>query len=118
MNDDFSLYDLEISIVGDPATFVCSHTPGKNMLVKGENLFFDGTDHFSLYALSALLPLLPAKQRITHEHDWMSTDHFVACPDPNCGARFKISRVGQTTFHHSEVTKVPLEGEKENPNAP
>jgi uncharacterized repeat protein (TIGR04076 family) len=109
MQDEFSLYDLEVSVTGDPNTFVCSHVPGHAFNVVGENLIFDSTDHqFSLYAMSALLPLLPAKQRETHPNDWLSTDHVIACPDPNCGAQFKITRTNQTTFHHAEVTKEPL----------
>ena len=53
-------------------------------------------------------PLLPAKQRVTHPNDWMTTDAEVACPDPHCGARFRITRTGLRTFRHSEVTAVPL----------
>ena len=64
---------------------------------------------FPLYPLAALLPLLPAKQRDTHPHDWMTTDMEVACPDPLCGARFRITRTGRTTFRHSDVTRVPLD---------
>jgi len=26
MNNSFKLFDLEVSVVGDPTTFVCSHT--------------------------------------------------------------------------------------------
>lgn len=28
----------------------------------------------------------------------MGTDALIACPDPNCGARFKISRVASARF--------------------
>jgi hypothetical protein len=38
----------------------------------------------------------------------MTTDAEVACPDPHCGARFRISRIGQRTFSHAETTVVPL----------
>jgi hypothetical protein len=38
----------------------------------------------------------------------MTTDTDVACPDPNCGARFRITRIGTRTFSHAEVTAVPL----------
>ena len=37
---------------------------------------------FSIYSLAAVLPLLAAKQRVTDENDWMSSDAEVACPDP------------------------------------
>ena len=66
---------------------------------------------FSIYSLAALLPLLPAKQRVTHPNDWMSTDAEVACPDPNCPSRLRISRMAKRVFRHAEVTAVPLPNE-------
>jgi uncharacterized repeat protein (TIGR04076 family) len=112
-SDTFELFDLEISVVGDKEAFVCSHTLGRAIRVEGENLFFENGP-FSMYALAALLPLLPAKQRQTHPNDWMTTDPEIACPDPNCAARFRITRKGLRTFRHSEVTVVPLpQGERE-----
>ncbi len=62
----------------------------------------------SVYSLSSVLPLLAAKQRATDPNDWMTTDSEVACPDPNCGARFRVTRTGTRTFRHGEVTAVPL----------
>jgi hypothetical protein len=63
-----------------------------------------------LRSLAALLPLLPAKQRPTHPHDWMSTDAEVACPDPHCPTRFRITRLGLRRFSHAQTTAVPLPG--------
>jgi uncharacterized repeat protein (TIGR04076 family) len=108
MNDQFELYDLEVFVMGDPKTFVCSHVSGKVFDVKGENLVFEKSQGFSLYALAALLPLLPAKQRPTDPNDWMTTDEYIACPDPHCRARFKIMRTSTRQFSHSETTKVEL----------
>jgi uncharacterized repeat protein (TIGR04076 family) len=51
---------------------------------------------------------LPAKQRPTHPNDWMTTDADIACPDPHCGGRFRITRTGTSTFRHADVTLVPL----------
>jgi uncharacterized repeat protein (TIGR04076 family) len=76
--------------------------------LSGENLSFPTGNPFSIYSLAAILPLLPAKQRMTHANDWMTTDAEIACPDPNCGARFRITRIGKSTFRHSETTVVPL----------
>jgi hypothetical protein len=45
---------------------------------------------------------------MTDANDWMTTDSDVACPDPHCGARFRITRTGLRTLRHSEVTVVPL----------
>lgn len=55
------------------------------------------------------MPLLAAKQRKTHPSDWMTTDTDVACPDPNCKSRLRISRIALRSFSHAEVTAVPLE---------
>ena len=62
----------------------------------------------AIYALAALLPLLPAKQRDTHPNDWMTTDVEIAGPDPNCGARYRITRTKRRRFRHAETTAVPL----------
>ena len=87
---------------------VCGHRPGDWFEVRGEHLLFPADQPFSMYALAAILPLLPAKQRDTHANDWMTTDAEVACPDPHCGARFRITRLARRTFRHGEVTVVPL----------
>ena len=107
-HDEFELWDLKVEVVGDQSDMVCSHRRGDYFLVSGENLSFpDGVD-FSMYSLAAILPLLPAKQRMTADNDWMTTDAEIACPDPYCGARFRITRTGKSTFRHSETTVVPL----------
>ncbi len=103
--DTFELYDLAIEVVGNPSTYVCAHVPGEAFTARGEDLTFTNKNHsFSLYALSAILPLLPAMQRPTDHDDWMSSDDLVACPDPNCGAQFKIKRLGKSTFNRSDTT--------------
>ena len=92
---------------------VCDHREGEHFLVIGEKLVFpeDGRRSFPLYPLAALLPLLPAKQRATAANDWMTTDEEVACPDPHCGARFRITRIGERSFRHADTSAVPLPGE-------
>ena len=106
--DSFELYDLRVEVVATGRPMVCNHHTGDFFELHGENLTLPPGQSFSLYALAALLPLLPAKQRVTHPNDWMTTDAEVACPDPHCGARFRITRTGLRTFRHSEVTAVPL----------
>jgi len=113
MNDKFELFNLEVSVTGRPEMFVCNHVPGQAFSVIGENLVFEKSGKFSLYAIAALLPLLPAKQRQTHPNDWMTTDEYIACPDPHCGAQFKITRTSTRRFSHAETTKVKLPEEKQ-----
>ena len=106
--DEFELYDLKVEVVAGPREMVCNHQVGDYFELSGENLSLPPGQTFPLYPLAAILPLLPAKQRDTHPHDWMTTDAEIACPDPLCGARFRITRTGKTTFRHSDVTRVPL----------
>ncbi len=106
--DEFTLYDLRVDVVAGERPMVCNHKVGDYFLLSGESLSFPSGQSFPLYSLAAILPLLPAKQRETHPNDWMTTDAEIACPDPHCGARFRITRVSKRTFRHSETTRVPL----------
>jgi uncharacterized repeat protein (TIGR04076 family) len=108
-SDEFTLYDLRVEVVGCRGKMVCNHTIGDYFELSGENLSLPPGQTFPIYPLAALLPLLPAKQRETHENDWMTTDTDVACPDPHCGAIFRISRTGTKVFRHGDVTAVPLQ---------
>lgn len=111
MDDSFELYDLKVEVVAGERPMVCGHRAGDYFLVQGENLIFPQTRSFSMYALSALLPLLPAKQRLLHQNDWMLSDCDIACPDPNCGARFRITRMGKRTLSHAACTAEPIKKE-------
>ena len=44
----------------------------------------------------------------------MTTDAVIACPDPNCGAKFRIVRRAKRTFSHGACTVVPLERPNED----
>lgn len=109
--DEFTLYDLKIETVRceKDKQMVCNHPVGSYFIVSGENVSIPNNSTFPLYPLAAIVPLLPAKQRETHENDWITTDSEVACPDPNCGGVFQIRRIGTQVFKHSEVTITSLE---------
>jgi uncharacterized repeat protein (TIGR04076 family) len=96
---EFMLYDLTVEVhrrEGRP--FACGHAEGPAFRVSGEDIIYDQPGAFSLYALAALIPLLPGMQRALDTADWMSADTDVACPDANCGAVFRIRRTGRSTF--------------------
>ena len=104
-DDSFYLYDLRVEVVApEGRPIYCGAKPGDYFELHGENLWLPPGQTFSIYSLAALLPLLPAKQRQTHPNDWMSTDVEVACPDPHCPTRFRITRLGLRRFHHGETT--------------
>jgi len=104
-DDAFELYDLRVEVVAPHgARLYCSAKVGDYFELRGENLFLPEGQGFSIYSLAAVLPLLAAKQRRTHPNDWMSTDAEVACPDPNCPSKLRITRLGLRSFRHSDVT--------------
>jgi len=107
--EEFELFDLRVEVVAPPDSKIyCGAKPGDYFELHGEMLVLPPGQGFSIYSLAALLPLLPAKQRATDKNDWMSSDAEVACPDPNCPTRFRISRGHKRRFKHSETTAVPI----------
>jgi uncharacterized repeat protein (TIGR04076 family) len=109
IDDGFDLYDLRVEVVAPPgAKLYCNAVVGDWFELRGEMLTLPPGQGFSIYSLSAVLPLLAAKQRPTHPNDWMTSDAEVACPDPNCPSRFRITRIGTRRFSHAETTAVPL----------
>jgi len=107
--DGFTLFDLRVEVVGPAGQrLYCGAKIGDFFELQGEMLILPPGQGFSIYSLAALLPLLPAKQRMTDPNDWMSTDPEVACPDPNCPGRFRITRTGVRHFRRADVTAVPL----------
>jgi uncharacterized repeat protein (TIGR04076 family) len=108
-DDTFELHDLRVEVTApEGAPIYCGAKVGDYFELRGEMLHLPPGQGFSIYSLAALLPLLPAKQRPTHKNDWMTTDAEVACPDPNCASRFRISRTGLRRFSHAATTAVPL----------
>ncbi|MCG7505880.1 TIGR04076 family protein [Mesorhizobium retamae] len=108
-DDSFELYDLRVEVTApEGGAIYCGAKIGDYFEMRGEMLHLPPGQGFSIYSLAALLPLLPAKQRPTHKNDWMTTDAEVACPDPNCSSRFRITRTGLRRFSHAETTAVPL----------
>ena len=54
------LYNLKVEVVASDKPMVCRHREGDYFLVVGEDIIFPENNSFSMYALSAILPLLPA----------------------------------------------------------
>lgn len=107
-DDSFDLYDLRVEIVAPKGARIYCGTPGDWFELRGEQLHLPPGQSFSIYSLAAILPLLPAKQRQTDPNDWMTSDAEIACPDPNCPSRLRITRLGKRRFSHAETTAVPL----------
>ena len=108
MDDHFDLYDLRVEIVAPEGAKLYCGQRGDWFELRGEQLHLPPGQSFSIYSLSAILPLLPAKQRPTHPHDWMTSDAEIACPDPHCPSRLRITRLGKRRFSHADTTAVPI----------
>ena len=106
-SDEFWLYDLKVEVISSDRPMVCDHQQGQYFMMQGENLVFGPDGRFPLYPLAALLPLLPARQRETSEHDWMTTYTEIACPDPHFGGRFLITRTGRRRFTLAGTSGLP-----------
>jgi uncharacterized repeat protein (TIGR04076 family) len=107
--DTFELYDLKVEVVApEGARIFCGAKLGDSFELRGEMLHLPPGQGFSIYSIAAVLPLLAAKQRPTDKADWMTSDAEVACPDPNCPTRLRITRLGKRVFRHDETTAVPM----------
>ncbi|KAL3477038.1 hypothetical protein BJX99DRAFT_257944 [Aspergillus californicus] len=103
-DDFFQLYDLRVEVIcPEGKRILCGAKPGDYFTLKGEMMHLPPGQ-----GITSVLPLLACKQRMTHDHDWMTTDSIIACPDPHCPSQLKIVRTGITVFKHSETTAVPL----------
>ncbi len=68
--------------------------PDDRFILRSGRLYIPADRHFCLYALHAVLPLLPAKQRPLEDGDWLKEDNHVICPDPAGNVIMRIERVG------------------------
>ena len=100
-DDEFELYDLKVEWMAGDKRCWCGAKEGDHFYLRGEHIEMGPGVKWSIYTMSILLPLLPAKQRMTDANDWMTTDTDVACLDPNCGSRFRISRTMAYTPSYS-----------------
>jgi uncharacterized repeat protein (TIGR04076 family) len=99
------LYDLRVSVERIEGRSVCGLTPGDYFeLVQSNRLQIPAGRHFCVYALQAVLPLLPAKQRDLPAGDWLERDNLVACPDPDERVIMRIDRTGRCRLNTTDLT--------------
>jgi uncharacterized repeat protein (TIGR04076 family) len=101
----FQLYDLRVTVVAIEGRSVCGLAVGDYFeLTDSSQIRIPDGKHFCLYALSAILPLLPAKQRLLAANDWLERDTLVACPDPEERLIMQIERIATRTLDSTELT--------------
>jgi uncharacterized repeat protein (TIGR04076 family) len=102
---NFELYDLRITVTAIEGRSVCGMQVGDYFeLTESAKLRIPDGKHFCVYALSAVLPLLAAKQRQLAENDWLERDSLVACPDPEERLIMKIERINKRSMNSDDLT--------------
>ena len=114
-DDTFALYDLSVVVEAVGPRCTCTMSVGDRFVLEGGKIAIPGDAKFCLYALQAVLPILPAKQRRNQPADWMETDAICTCPDPACELRMRINRDGVRTFKHDDVSALPWDSVKPRP---
>lgn len=100
-----TLFDLRVTVDRIEGRSVCGLRVGDYVdLVNSSQLRIPEGRHFCLYALQSAMPLLPAKQRQLSAGDWLETDSFVACPDPEERLIMRIERIGQRELDAGDLT--------------
>ena len=99
------LYDLRVVVDRIEGRSVCGLRPGDCFEVReSSRVTIPEGGHFCLYAMAAVLPLLPAKQRALTDGDWMAVDSEVACPDPEERMVMRIERTGRSRMSTEDLT--------------
>jgi uncharacterized repeat protein (TIGR04076 family) len=99
------VFDLRVTVERIEGRSVCGLAVGDYFeLTESSRLRIPDGKHFCLYALSAVLPLLPAKQRRLPDGDWLEQDSLVACPDPDAWVIMRIERIARRSIPTAELT--------------
>jgi uncharacterized repeat protein (TIGR04076 family) len=102
---NFSLFDLRVTVERIEGRSVCGLAVGDYFEVtESSRIRIPADRHFCIYALSAILPLLPAKQRRLASDDWLEQETLVACPDPDERVIMRIERIGERTMRTEDLT--------------
>lgn len=99
------VYDLRVTVERIDGRAVCGLAVGDYFEVtESSRIRIPEGRHFCIYALSAVLPLLAAKQRRLPKGDWLEQESLVACPDPDERLVMRIERTRRRRIPTSELT--------------
>ena len=105
MAETMDLFDLRVTVERIEGRSVCGLEVGDYFEVtESSRVRIPEGQHFCLYALQAVIPLLPAKQRQLPESDWLERDSLVACPDPDERVIMRIERIARRTLATDDLT--------------
>jgi len=99
------LWDLRVVVESIEGRSVCGLAVGDYFeLTRSSRLSLPPGRHFCIYALAAVLPLLPARQRALAEDDWLASEPLACCPDPGERLVMRVERLGLAHLDPEELT--------------
>ena len=99
------LYDLKVVVESIGGRSVCGMQVGDYFeLINSSELRIPTGKHFCIYAIAAVTPLLPAKQRQLPAGDWLEKDSLVCCPDPEERLIMRIERTRKVAHKSDDLT--------------
>ncbi|HEU5263992.1 MAG TPA: TIGR04076 family protein [Gaiellaceae bacterium] len=99
------LYDLRVTVERIEGRSVCGLEIGDYFEVtESSRVHIPEGRHFCLFAMQAVLPLLPAKMRRLPDEDWLEQESLVCCPDPEERLVMRVERIGERTLVTEELT--------------
>jgi uncharacterized repeat protein (TIGR04076 family) len=102
---DMELLDLRVTVDSVEGVSYCGLRVGDYFdLDNSAELHLPEGRHFCVYALQAVLPVLPAKQRQLPATDWLERDSLFCCPDPEEKLVMRIERTGRCQLRSCELT--------------
>ena len=102
---EMQLYDLRVTVERIEGSSVCGLAVGDYFEVtESSRVRIPDGKHFCLFAIQAVLPLLPAKMRRLADEDWLEQDSLVACPDPDERLVMRIDRIGERALRTEDLT--------------
>lgn len=105
MAKNFLIYDIRVTVEAIEGRSVCGMEVGDYFdVVESSKLTIPDGKHFCIYALNAVLPLIPAKQRQLAENDWLERDVLISCPDPEERLILRIERTKRRILDSDELT--------------
>jgi uncharacterized repeat protein (TIGR04076 family) len=101
----FQLTNVRVTVVAVEGRSVCGLAIGDYFdVTESSRVRIPAGRHFCLYALAAVLPLLPAKMRALDPNDWLAQDNLVACPDPDERLIMRIERTEPVSLRTEDLT--------------
>src|SRR4051812_13263372 len=103
---EMRLYDIRVTVERIDGRSVCGLEVGDYFEVtESSRVRIPDGRHFCLYAMQAVMPLIPAKQRQLAPEDWLEQDNLVCCPDPDERVIMRIERIGGRALVTQDLTR-------------